>query len=189
MAQRTARAAFRILTALALASMAGCTTDSGGGTTAVESTLISATLAEDCGGGGLADAPGRCEADTECPSFCQQTSVQISFDATQMDTAVPVEIVSVRLLDADSGASLGVLSARNPQQWQNESYVAWDSQLLPGSELRTSYQLSAPDWASIGGSGFASYEDKYILEVTVRIDGVEQKLRSAELSREPLVAT
>lgn len=193
MAQRSARAAFSLLTAFALISACTSSGDEGEGSL-VSATLISATLAEDCGGGAgrpAGDAAGACAEDQECPSFCQQTSMQLVFDSTAMDAEVPVEIVGVRLLDAETLRALDDLEARTPTQWQNESYVSWDSMLPAGVELRTSYPLSAPDWNAIGegGVGFRAYDHRYILEVTIRIDGIEQKVRSEELSREPLVAT
>lgn len=196
MAHRVARAAVSLLTAFSLVSMSGCATDEGGGpgSSSVEATLVSATLADDCGGGGggLADAPGACAEDAPCPSFCRQTSVQLHFDATELDTDVPVEIVGVRLIDMATGNAVDTLEARNPQQWQNESYVPWDGQLAAGSELRASFALSAPDWGALGtgGSGrFGAYDARYVIELTVRIDGVDRKIRSEELAREPEIVT
>ena len=133
-----------------------------------------------CGGGGGG-------------SFCQQSNVQIAFNAGPGNGATHVEIVSVALLDSASGQIVGTLTSSKPQAWSGNGYAAWDQTIKAAGDLKASYDLTAPAWSKMdsasGSRTSSSYSKKYKLHVTLRIDGVEILLESTDLNREPLVST
>jgi|GEM_PF-988783 len=148
------------------------------------------TQATDAGAEGGASgkaAPGGCGG----PSYCQQSNVQIAFNAGTGTQNAKVEVVSVTLLDAASGKIVDTLKASHPQAWSGNGYASWDESIKPAGELKASYDLSAPAWSTLSASDsrVSSYGTKYKLHVTLRIDGVEITLESTDLSREPAVAT
>ena len=152
----------------------------------VKAAISSATLGENCDNGGGA---GDCEPGANgCGFTCQESNVQLFFE-TGAGTSVAVEIVSVTLHDAKSGAKVDSLAASEPQTWSaSGKYGPWDEQLHPHSELRASYTLSAPSWQAIGKSG-NTYSRTYRLRVVVKIDGVARTLESADLYREAAIPT
>jgi hypothetical protein len=124
-------------------------------------------------------------------SYCQQSNVQIAFNAGTGSQSAKVEIVSVTLLDSASGNLLDTLKSSHPQVWSGNGYATWDETIKPAGDLKASYDLSAPAWSKLSASDsrLSSYSTKYKLHVTLRIDGVEITLESTDLSREPAVAT
>jgi hypothetical protein len=120
-------------------------------------------------------------------SYCQQSNVQIAFNAGAGTTAAIVEVVSVTLHDSASGNIVGTLTASKPQAWSGNGYTTWNQSIPPAGDLKASYNLSAPQWSTIEGN--TSYSTKYKLQVTLRIDGAEITLESTNLNREPQVAT
>jgi hypothetical protein len=159
----------------------------------ISATIAAATLGEECGGSSGLRAPsqGDCAPSMEgtCGgSFCQQSNVQIAFTATAGSQSANVEVVSVTLHDSATGDLVDTLTASRPQAWSGSSYAAWDQTIKPSSELKASYDLTAPKWSTIT-SGRTSYSTKYRLNVTLRIDGVQFVLQSSDLNREPQVAT
>jgi len=186
------------------------TTPSGG--LNVTATLVSVALGSDCGNGGGSSPPqgkgsressdanvvsGICAAEpdggpTRCPSpggGCQQTNMQLRFEASGDGIPAKVEIVTVRLLESKTLAEVSRLDPREPQAWGGGAYAAWDETVTSGDNLNVSYKLSAPDWTRSGTQSSWDYSSNFYLEVTIRIDGVTRTLRSQELSRAPLVAT
>lgn len=123
----------------------------------------------------------------------QASNVQIAFFATQASSPAAVEVTNVALLDGGTGAVLATLASSTPQIWNGAGYVAWNQKVTPGGDLKASYKLSSPNWSSIGGGGSSysskSYSTPYKLRVTLRIDGTEVVLESAELYREPVMQT
>ncbi len=116
--------------------------------------------------------------------------MQIAFSAVGGSKNAQVQVVSVKLVNATTGALVDTLTAKKPQAWNGTVYSAWDETIKPSSELKASYDLSAPSWNSVSSTDArGSYSTKYRLHVTLRIDGVEFTLLSTELSREPEVAT
>ena len=178
----------------------------------VTTSIVAVTLGEECGGASSADrsAAGACApSDPIAPSdggaegggagkagpgcggtsYCQQSNVQIAFSAGAGSQAARIEIVRVELLDS-TGSIVDTLTASKPQAWNGGSYAAWDQTVKPAGDTKTSYDLTAPAWSKIDSSGTSrSYSAKYKLHVTLRIDGLEIKLESNALSREPAVAT
>ena len=138
-------------------------------------------------GGSAKAAPGGCGG----TSYCQQSNVQIAFNAGTSSASAKVEIVSVTLLDSASGNVLDTLKPSHPQVWNGNGYATWDETIKPAGDLKASYDLSAPAWSKLSASDsrLSSYGTKYKLHVTLRIDGVEITLESTDLSREPAVAT
>ena len=167
---------------------------------------VGVTLGEECGGAGAADrASGSCAAASDAgadggggfapapgcggTSYCQQSNVQIAFSAGAGSQAARIEIVRVELLDA-TGSIVDTLTASEPQAWNGNGYSPWDQAVKPAGDTKTSYDLTAPAWSKIDSNGTSrSYSAKYKLHVTLRIDGLEIKLESNSLSREPAVAT
>lgn len=158
----------------------------------VGATIAAATLGEECGGSAGApssDFAGKCDSESggSCGSYCQQSNVQISFTSSDGSTNAKIEILSVTLHDAADGTEVDQLESSNPQKWSTSGgYVAWDETIAPKTELKASYNLSAPAWSTMTDTSFSR---KFRLRVTVKIDGTQVVLQSAVLSREPAVAT
>ncbi len=174
----------------------------------VTATISSVTLGDECAAtagtsfsGDCAPAPiqdsgaegGSAKSAPGCggTSYCQQSNVQIAFNAGNGTQSAKVEIVSVTLLDSASGNLLDTLTTSHPQVWSGNAYATWDQTIKPAGDLKASYDLSAPAWSKLSASDsrLSSYGTKYKLHVTLRIDGVEITLESTDLSREPAVAT
>lgn len=195
------RFARSLLCALALAAapaVAGCTTSHGEPSLTVEAELAGATLAEDCAGegdrrgapgiaGDCAEEPGFADG---CGSFCSQTSMQLSIDAsTDGDSAVPFEVLAIRVRSMD-GALLDELDPRTARLFVDGEYATWDEQIAPGAHLQVSYDTSAPDWTAIGnGNEWSTYGMSFRVEMVVRIDGVERTIEFAPASREAEIVT
>ncbi len=159
----------------------------------VSATIVAATLGDDCGQkAGFAKCAGSSDASASdaqqggCGgNYCDQSNVQLSFKASAGSKAATIEIVSVSLHDATDGILIDTLTAREPKAWDGSAYALWDEKLQPATERKASYNLSAPSWSNIGDA----WARKYVLHVTLRIDGVSLALKSATLSREPVVQT
>jgi hypothetical protein len=173
----------------------GCFMDHDPGSTGsgltVGASISSASLADDCASSGLADGAGRCAPDAPCPSFCQQSQMQLLLEAGDDGTeAVTIEVMEVRLIDAATGRVLQNLTPREPQKWVSDFYQPWDGLIAPSEELQASFKLSAPDWATIGGGEpWGTYGMRFKIQVRLRVDGVDRMIESAEISRDPEVAT
>lgn len=187
----------RALLGLFVLSACGATVGPGGlpSTIAVEASISSANLAQDCAtsrssGAALARcaAPDGGAADSACGSLCRQSSMQILVRATGEGVA-QVTVARVRLLDASTGAFLQDLTSRGPQVWVDPNgYRAWDGNVTAGQTLRTSHALSAPNWFAFTRPA-DQYSRTYRIEVILRVDGVERTVLSSELMREPEVVT
>jgi hypothetical protein len=158
----------------------------------VTATIVAATLGDECGGGGFAPGAGDCAPTPDgkgCGSICRESNVQLSFKTGAGDKST-VEVVAVTLHDGKTGSKLDTLKASDPQSWTGSTYAPWDQTLSPSSELKASYDLTAPAWSTIGsGTAYGNYSAEYRLRVSLRIDGALVVLESALLSREPAVAT
>lgn len=150
----------------------------------VDAVLSAASLGEDCPDADADRADGDCAPGFDgCGSFCQQSNMQIGFTVTgEIESTMPVTVVEVAVLDAESLERLDTLAPRAPQRWDDGVYAPWDEQLGIG-ELGTSYKLSAPDWAGMRDDVWETYSMRFVLEVTLDIDGREHVLRSGELVR------
>jgi hypothetical protein len=84
------------------------------------------------------------------------------------------------------------LSSRDPQAWNElrSRYESWDETVNYGASVRTTYKLSTPDWNSLGTTTdrFA-YQRRFLLEITVTVNGVARTVRSAPVMREPEIVT
>lgn len=124
--------------------------------------------------------------------YCQQSAMRLQFVAGEGLSPATVEVVSVRLLDAATGALLDNLTAREPSAWSDasSSYQSWDRAVAPRSTVRAQWKLSAPNWSALSAIDVRyGYARRVRLEITVRIDGAVQTVRSGELFREPEVVT
>ena len=159
------------------------------GASYVGSSLSSVTLAQDCPDakrGSATDFAGACAQGFECTSLCRQTSMQLAFASTS-DMAATIHIVAVRVIDPATNKVLDTLQARDPQQWSADKYVAWDQVVGSGVELKATYKLSAPNFASYA-SGRLAYGQTYRVEVDLTVDGVLRTMQ-VDAQREPEVAT
>ncbi len=131
------------------------------------------TLASTTAGAGVSaprstrQAPAR----SQTRRACQQTSMQVTLTAGSTGARGTVEIARVELLDADGQAPLGDLTARNPRHWTGSQYDAWDGAIAPGAMLKTTWDLSAPDWSRLGGSRDAAAGRTFVVRVTLRVAG------------------
>lgn len=165
---------------------------------AVTVNILSVTLANDCtsSGVGAADCARPADAGTGlvggCGGLCRQTSVQLLFVADPGTGSADVAVTRVRLLDEATGAPAATLSSRDPQAWNDlrSRYEAWDETLSYGTSTRAMYKLSSPDWNSVGtATDRFAYQRRFVLEVTVTINGVARTVRSAPVMREPEIVT
>jgi hypothetical protein len=149
-------------------------------------TSAPSSISADCApeSGAAKAAPGGCGG-----SYCQQSNVQIAFNAGAGTAGVRVEVVSVTLHDSASGNIVDTLTPSKPQAWSGNGYAAWNETIAPAGDLKASYNLTAPSWSKITSGGNTTYSTKYKLQVTFRIDGAEIILESTNLNREPQVAT
>jgi hypothetical protein len=159
----------------------------------VSASLSAVSLAEDCGEAkgapGFGDQ-GACAEGTECPSFCQQSNLQIDLAADGGDAPVAFAIVAVRVTAENDDGLRDDLTSRSPRQWTSNGYVAWDEQIAPSAALKVSYSLSAPDWGALSSTARISNSGQtYRVEVDVRINGVLHTLSRGGVTREPEVAT
>ncbi len=113
------------------------------------------------------EAPAR----SQTRRACQQTSMQVTLTAGSAGARSTIEIARVELLDADGQAPLGDLTARNPRHWTGSQYDAWDGAIAPGAMLKTTWDLSAPDWSRLGGSRDAAAGRTFVVRVTLRVAG------------------
>lgn len=103
---------------------------------------------------------------------CEQTRMQLSIKS---EGAGAIQIKRVELLDK-SGKSVGVLAARNPTLWTNDTYVPWNQQVAAGQQLTASYSLTAPNWEALGGRDPSA---TYRVRVTVSVGGEERTVDKA----------
>src|SRR4029078_9549384 len=86
-----------------------------------------------------------------CGSICQRSNLQLSFKTgANAGKTAKVEVVTVTLHDAKNGANLATLVASAPRSWNGTSYVPWTEILTSSSDVKASYDLSAPAWSKIG---------------------------------------
>lgn len=175
---------------------------------AVEVSIASVTLADDCGTGPTqappadepvqtAQAPAASQTQAGASAkrvapgssmsmgdrACEQSSIQLRVANTSgADSKVVIQ--KIEILDGD-GTMVGELTPRAPSKWNNDTYESWDEQVAAGSTLSVSYALSAPS-VSRGAT--------YTVRVIVAADGGAQTLERpvtlhAEASLPPGVVT
>jgi hypothetical protein len=132
----------------------------------------------------------------ECPSFCQQSSVQVEFEAGAFEAPVDIRVLGATLLLADAEKVVDEIDVRSPTVFaEGGRYVAWDGELAPNAAIDTSHELVGPNWSSVAGatagsrSGFDTYGMSFLLDLTVEIDGHVRILRSGPISRAPIIDT
>jgi hypothetical protein len=185
--------------------------------------LASVTLAEDCGGTiappkpttpptrfakpppATADAKserapslarGSCAGPGQCGPArraCEQTSMQIVFNAQSGVRPTTIKIKRVELLDS-KGKVLEVLGAHNPKMWSAQSgvYVGWDEALGGNDVIRASYALNAPNWNKHVGGRMHAHAHTFQLRVTVTIGNSERTVEKTSITPAriaPLVVT
>lgn len=103
---------------------------------------------------------------------CDQTRMQLSIKAAG---AAKIQIKRVELLDA-SGKVVGHLRPRTPSKWIDDSYQAWNEQVVAGDQVTASYALSAPNWEELGGRNPSV---TYRVRVTVAVGDEERTIDKA----------
>ncbi len=180
---------------------------------AVEVALISAVLADDCktaqadpDKGAMAktmrrvdgqdDAKMAPDHDRLAPPPCKQSTVQLHLVAAAGDSPAHIELGAIKLYDAKGERHIQDLVARNPQVWSEADgrYQPWDATVAPRQDLKVSFDLSAPNWAAIGGGDpFATQGMGFKLTVVVRTGGkdstVDVVVHSPYVAREAEVDT
>ena len=180
----------------------------------VDVVLAGVTLADDCNGPNTrpapppagpspqqvaaeADAPSQSMAAGACATpggcsmparTCDQTSMQIAVKANGQKTTIKVK--RVELLDA-SGKVVQTLTASAPTKWDGQAYVAWDES-VPGTDLSTSYKLTAPDWEKLTKGRWNAANHRFQLRVIVTVGDKERAIEKQSITPalpEPEVVT
>lgn len=133
-------------------------------------------------------APGAAARMADGGSFqqpCTQSTLQIAFTG-QGDVKSKVELEELRLLDPGSGKPVATIDAREPASWEGSAYQSWDETIGPNQEVKSSYELSVPDWSKVEKAigGKSSYGHMFVLEVDLKVGDQRQTVRSAQFPRE-----
>jgi hypothetical protein len=116
---------------------------------------------------------------------CSQSTMQIAITG-QGEASSKLSIVAIRLL-GPKGEQLGTMQSRLPTIWKAEGYSAWDEMIMPKTDVKASYKLSAPNWGEVQKKlGGSSYGPLFRVEADIKIDGVTKTLRSSEIVREQI---
>jgi hypothetical protein len=152
----------------------------------VTASIAASTLGDGCPAGGA--------------GYCQRSNMQLAFKAGVGTKNAVIEVVKVALIDVSNSSVLETLAVTSPAVWNGRLYTAWNQQVPPNGDLKASYDLASPDWSKIDGnnntgtssggtSSRTSYSKNFKLHVTLRIDGVDVILESANLNRQPQSVT
>jgi hypothetical protein len=183
---------------LGLVVLAGCGASDAAPKAKAKVELSSVNLADDCPAPKPAQAPARAKAPANAPATpavqapsdeapgaqayrrgCDQTSMQLTLTSTGKASA-KVAVKKVELLD-EKGKVLGTLTARDPQTYETDTYVAWDQQLAAGATMNVMYALSAPDWDKLTKGRWNAHEKSFQLRVTVDIGSAKQKVTKTSI--------
>jgi hypothetical protein len=167
----------------------------------VTATITAVTLGDDCGSGAPAagfagdcapaeDESGRAAGGCGGGGWCQQSNVQLAFNAAAGTTGATITVLQVTLHDATDGSQVDALEASNPRAWDGSTYAPWTGAIAPSSDVKATFDLSAPSWSTMAsGDEWSTYSQKFRLRVTLQIDGATMTIESNVLDREPAVAT
>ncbi len=125
----------------------------------------------DSGARAKADAPYEPTAKAKRESRrCEQTSMQLSATAAAGAKTTTLRVKKVELFD-DSGAALGVLTAKSPRVWSvaKGAYQPWGGSIAAGQTLNVSYVLSQPSLNPVG-----RHDLTYTVKATVTVGGDAQ---------------
>lgn len=111
-------------------------------------------------------------------------SVQLAFVASAGSEAAAVQVQSVSLEDAATGAALETLTTSEPSVWNGTSYEDWNERVTPGGDLKASYVLSAPK-----SQAGRAYSKPFRVRMTLLIGGEPIVIVSDEVQREPEAVT
>lgn len=183
------------LLALACASHDGVGNDPDGAvaTAQLRATIASVELLEDCPDRPLAQARSSEYAKSANPAqdtqlSCVQSTMQL---ALAHDASDPqrIEVVAVRLVLAGGGDVLATLASREPRKWSDAgAYENWDERVPVGAEIKASYEITPPNWAEVQqkliGRPGDTFDQRYVVEVDLKLGGKTTTVRSAEFGRE-----
>jgi hypothetical protein len=124
----------------------------------------------------------------EARRSCAQSTMQLALAHDGRD-AQRIEIVAVRLVLAGGDEVLSTVASRGPSKWNDAgAYEAWDERVPVGAEIKVSYKISPPNWAEVQqklvGKRGDTFDQRYIVEVDLKMGGTTTTVRSAELARE-----
>lgn len=151
--------------------------------------MTAATLADDCGGGGIRPSvPTKSKAKSDAAwsgakakRACEQTSMQLSVISPAGATPTELHVKKVELFDED-GKLLGELAPRAPTRWNSAAgYEAWDEKVAADQSLSVSYALSQPDWSKVTDR----WNRTFVLKATITVAGADQTLSRDVETRAP----
>ena len=160
--------------------------------------MISATLAEDCGGTGApyyappeiqkkkgrkkdkpsagspAPAGESMQRSMSGPRACQQTSMQLSVVAGKLTDKATISVKKVEFFDK-KGKLIGELTPRNPMAWsaKDGAYQDWDQTVASDQSLAVTYALSAPNWSGVA----ERWGGTFVMKATVTVGGKDQTVQ------------
>ena len=156
--------------------------------------MISATLAEECGGTGAPYSPppmphpapliaGAASSESMAKSVCRQTSMQLSVVAGALTAPAQIQVKKVEIFD-QNGRSLGELTPRSPMIWSSKDsvYQSWDQSVSAEQRLAVSYALSAPNWNAVPDR----WGRTFVIRATVTVGGSEQTLQRDVQTQAPV---
>ena len=115
---------------------------------------------------------------------CIQSRVQFSIES-ESDEALGFSVKAIRLKQAEGGALLGTMTAREPTVWEDSKYTPWDQSVAAGASLKVGYALGEPDWAKVGKTlGQSTWGPMYVIEFDVEIDGDIRTIVSPQVPRD-----
>ncbi len=178
---------------LGLVVLAGCGASDAAPTSkaAAKVELSSVNLADDCPAPPATPTPTTAPAKTpsRTPSDrspgavtrrgCDQTSMQLALTSTGTASA-KVAVKKVELLDA-KGKVLQTLTARDPQAFETDAYVAWNQELAAGATVNVMYALSAPNWDKLTKGRWNAHAQSFQLRVTVEVGSAKQKVTKTSI--------
>jgi len=154
--------------------------------TGVRVQMISATLADQCGGTGApwsapvphpaplaSEAAGRASMKMGARA-CQQTAMQLSVMAGPLAGSAEIHIKKVEIFDS-TGKSIGELTPRSPMVWsaKDSAYQPWKETVASGETLSVSYALSSPNWSAVPDRSGKTFT----LRATVTVGGADQTVQ------------
>lgn len=176
----------KLHTSLLLAAIAACAT-SDAKIVKIEDIrveLAAVTLADDCGPRtpppSVVAPPSTPPVPSKTPAArcagpncgrgnCNQTSMQLAIHTEPDIKSTTIKIKKVELLDP-KGVVLEVLTARAPARWTDKGeYVAWDEKIDAGTNYKTMYDLTTPNWDKLTGGRYNAQTKTFQLRVTVLV--------------------
>lgn len=111
---------------------------------------------------------------------CDQTTMQLVIKTPASFKAGTVKIKKVELLDTD-GKLLQTLAARNPRSW-GTVYQPWDEKLGPAQQVKSMYDLAAPDWNKLTNGRWNAHQKTFQVRVLVEVGGANKTVTKSAIT-------